>query len=410
MTPEADADVRVLYSFPHRVGAPGIGITALNQVRGLAAAGAKVTLICTSLHGDVPASVDVRETLRIRGRRIPHRAFGSPDLALVYHDHWVARSLRRSADDFDVVHTWPQSALATLQAARAVGCLSSREVPNAHTAEAYEQAAVESDILGVELKRGHSHRPNPRRLHLEQREYDAVDLLMVPSRHVEATFLARGFGASRLARHQYGFDPTRFGPEGRADRPERPFTGVFVGSAEPRKGLHYVLRAWSKADLPPTSRLLVAGAFASGYREAIADLIDRPWVETLGFISDVPALLRQSDALLLPSVEEGSALVTYEAQACGSIPIVSSAAGALLPPSMHAYVHEPRDVETLTRHLHVIGNDEGLRSRLRADILGWSPRLTWDAAGRRMLDIYRSRLHPEHLGVSDSGATDPGRS
>src|SRR5664280_1167588 len=86
--------LRILYSFPHPVGAPGIGTTALNQVRALAFLGVRVTLVCTSLHASVPSEVQVRETLRVRGKRVPHRVFGSADRAWTYHDHRVARLLR----------------------------------------------------------------------------------------------------------------------------------------------------------------------------------------------------------------------------------------------------------------------------------------------------------------------------
>lgn len=384
--------IRVLYSFPHPVGSPGIGVTALNQVGGLAAAGAEVTLVCTSLHSTVPESVEVIETLRMAGRRIPHRALGSPDRALWYHDRRVAKIIGGSNGQFDVVHTWPQSAIATLTAARRTGVLGSREVPNAHTAEAYAQAELESKVVGVDLPAGHSHLPSSRRLALEEREYDAAQLLMVPSSHVASTFLHRGYSESRLGRHRYGYDPNRFGVGVSRVADDRPFRAAFVGRAEPRKGLHYALQAWLSMDPPSEAKFRIAGDFTPGYRDSIGDMLNHPSVEYRGFVEDVPDLLRTSDVLLLPSVEEGSALVTYEAQACGCVPLVSSAAGALLPPSLMGYVHEPRDVKTLARHLQSVMYDAEIRRQLRDDILTWSTGLTWDAAGRRMLDIFEERM------------------
>lgn len=386
------ANLRVLYSFPHPVGAPGIGTTALNQVRALAMAGAEVTLVCTSLHDKVPRGVEVRETLRFLGRRVPHRAFGRPDRAMAYHDQRVARLLRVAPERFDVVHVWPQSAVATLAAARAVGCMSAREVPNTHTANAYEQAACETRIVGVELRQGHSHRPDPRRLRVEEKEYAESDILMVPSDHVAQTFIDRGVNEARLGRHQYGYDPTQFSAHGRVEWPTRRFTATFVGSGEPRKGLHYALEAWAAADTPEGSMLVIAGVLAPRYRQYIAPWLAHPTVEYLGFVDDVPDLLRRSDILLLPSVEEGSALVTYEAQACGCIPIVSSASGALLPRGLADFIHKPRDVKALTAHLTTISQDHHLRESLRDEVFNWSTKLTWESAGIRMLEIYKRGL------------------
>lgn len=383
--------LRILYSFPHPVGAPGIGTTALNQVRALAQAGADVTLVCTSLAKDVPDEVEVRETLRLGGRRIPHRVFGSSDRALAYHDYRVARVLRRTPDRYDVVHTWPQSAIETIAAARDVSCLSSREVPNTHTAHAYEEAARESQIVGVSLRPGHSHRLDPRRLQLEEREYAAADILMVPSHQVAETFRARGFDEARLGRHQYGYDPVRFNRINRVDS-SRPFTAVFVGSGEPRKGLHYALESWSNANVPEGSRFLIAGGFAPGYRDYVARWLDDRSVRCLGFVNDVPSLLKSADVLLLPSVEEGSALVTYEAQACGCIPVVSSAAGALLPQTLSSFVHHPRDVQALTQHLQRVACEPETREELRREVAAWSVHLTWKDAAERMIEIYLRAL------------------
>lgn len=381
--------LRVLYSFPHRVGAAGIGTTALNQVRGLADLGANVTLACTSLHSDVPSSVQVVETLRVGGRRIPHRTFGSPEHALAYHDYRVSRIVRSASfGRFDIVHTWPQSALATIRAARTVGCLSSREVPNTHTANAYEEALIESKITGVELARSHSHRPNRRRIALENLEYQEADMLLVPSDHVAQTFAERGIPAGRLRRHQYGYDDSRFQAAERIEWPVRPFRALFVGSGEPRKGLHYALEAWARCEMPKGAEFVIAGEFVPGYRAYISDLLSTPSVTHVGFVGDVPVLMRRSDVLLLPSVEEGSALVTYEAQASGCIPLVSSAAGALLPPVLREYVHAPRDIAALSEHLNVMANDPLLRATLRQAVIEWSSALTWQSAAQRMLEIY----------------------
>jgi glycosyltransferase involved in cell wall biosynthesis len=388
-----DDPMRILYSFPHPLGGPGIGTTALNQVRSLSDVGVTVSVVCTSVRTPLPHGIEVHETLRVGGRRIPHRAFlGNPDLALDYHDRRVAGLLRRSRDRFDVVHTWPQSALRTLRAAREVGCLSSREVPNTHTANAYAEAEREAHIVGVELSKGHSHRPDPRRLRLEDREYAEADLLLVPSEHVEGTFLDQGISASRLRRHHYGFDPSRFHARGRTEMPGRPFTAVFVGSAEPRKGLHYALQAWGHVDLPPGAQLLIAGGFVPGYRERIADGLSLPGVRPLGFVDDVPALLRQCDVLLLPSVEEGSALVTYEAQGSGCVPLVSRATGAMLPPESDQLVHGPRDVGLLVEQLQRLLTDTATLDAHRRRVLEWAPNISWNAAGQRMLDIYTEAL------------------
>ena len=88
--------------------------------------------------------------------------------------------------------------------------------------------------------------------------------------------------------------------------------------------------------------------------------------------------------------------MTYEAQASGCIPLASAAAGALLPADLNSLVHEPRDVKALTDHLRRLSRDTELRASLRRMVVDWSSGLTWESAGRRMLEIYAEALTTLH--------------
>src|SRR5437016_1694923 len=132
-----DRPVRVLYSFPHKLGASRICTIAWHQVDGLAAAGADVLAFPGVLHKPVAANVKARPTLA-RGRlRIPYKALGG-NRALALHDFIVARRIEKIADQIDIIHTWPLGALWTLKTAAKLGIPTVLERPNAHTRFAYE--------------------------------------------------------------------------------------------------------------------------------------------------------------------------------------------------------------------------------------------------------------------------------
>ena len=387
--PEQGALPRVLYSFPHPLGRPGIGTTALWQVRSLVALGVPVTVWTTSLAVAGDDLGAVHETFRVAGRRVPHRAMGV-DRALHLHDRMVAHHLARHADRYDVVHCWPSATLHTAGAARRAGVAVLREVPNTHTANAYEVAERVHRALGVPFAPDASHRNGASRLRHELAEYDAVDLLLVPSDHVRDTFLIRGCDPAKLARHRYGFDPIRFRPAAGPARTDASFTALFLGSCEPRKGLHLALRAWIDSGAADVGRLLVCGRFVPGYREYLAPLLAHPSVEVVSPRSDVETLLQQSDVLLLPSLEEGSALVTYEAQGCGCALLVSDAAGAVVTHGVNGLVHPAGDLAVLTEQLRRVATEPVLTAGLRAGALDASRALSWADAGRRLLDVYLS--------------------
>ena len=377
--------VRVLYSFPDGIGRPGIGTTAYNQVRELAGHGADVTLYCTSQHRELPGNVRVVRTLTVGGRRIPHRALGI-DRAYRYHDARVAVALRRGGE-FDAVHCWPRATIRTAEAARKRGIASFREVPNTHTAHAFDEVARELATLGLSPERGHSHTFDRDALRREEREYEVAEFLLVPSEHSLRTFVERHVPGEKLVLHRYGYDPRRFSPGAERDSDQQ-FTAIFVGRCEPRKGLHYALRAWLDSGAAATGRFVVCGAFEPAYRETVASLLGHPSIEVRGFVDDPAALMRESDVLLFPSVEEGSALVAYEAQACGCVPVVSEATGARVRDGVDGLVHAPRDAATLTEQLRRVHENRELLVALRAATLESSRNLTWSAAGAELLRLY----------------------
>jgi glycosyltransferase involved in cell wall biosynthesis len=381
----------VLYSFPDTLGKPGIGTTALNQVRGMVARGHDVTVCCTSSRVQVPGA-RILQTLVVGGRRIPHRALGV-DRSYRFHDRHVARRLRRAGDAVDVVHGWPLGSLETLRVARDQGLPGLREAPNCYTPVAYEIAARESTRLGVELPKGASHRPDPRRVEREEAEYDAATAVLAPSPFVAETFERRDGAELRVLRHRYGFDPASF-PHPDDITEHAGFTLVFVGTGEPRKGLHHALAAWAGAadELPPSARFVICGSVYPEYRRVIADQLSQPGVVELGQVVDVGSVLRDADALVLPSLEEGSALVTYEAQASGCCLLVSDAAGALMTDGVHGLIHRAGDVDTLTQHLRLVVADTDLRQHMRKQALEHRDELTWDAAAARLEQVYLSQV------------------
>jgi glycosyltransferase involved in cell wall biosynthesis len=384
--------VRVLYSFPHTLGKPGIATTALHQIQGLIEQGVTVDVACTYLERELPGPRRVVETLKVGRRRVPHRALGVYR-AYAYHDWRVARMLERLHAEVDLVHAWPAGCLRTFAAARRLGIPSFREVPSAHTRTAYEDAAREAAAIGVELPPDHHHRHDPAHLDRELREFEAADYLLVPSGYVERTFVERGHAPERLLRHRYGFDPDAFGAaaETRVSNGDG-LTAVFVGRGEPNKGLHHALRAWIDSGAGDRGHLLVCGDVLPAYRERIADLLDHGSVRELGFVSDVGSVMRDADVLLLPSVTEGSALVTYEAQAAGCALLVSEAAGAPCTHLEEGLVHAPGDVAALTEHLRRVDGDRDLLRELRRKAVANAAGLTWSAAGEQLVRAYEAGL------------------
>lgn len=167
--------LRVLYSFPDTLGAPGIGTIAYHQVCGLIARGHEVHVHCTFLARPLHGKRHCSTTLGLGGLRIPHRLLGR-NTAYRYHDSRVAAAIRKSPRSFDIVHLWPRATLASARAARQHGIPTVRELPNTHTAHALEVVAMETARLGLAPIQGNSRYPDPAILALEEEEFRSVDM------------------------------------------------------------------------------------------------------------------------------------------------------------------------------------------------------------------------------------------
>jgi glycosyltransferase involved in cell wall biosynthesis len=394
--------VKVLYSFPDTLGKPGIGTTAFNQAAALAEIGVEVFVVATSAARRAPGWLDLQATLSPFGRRVPHRALGI-SRSYRYHDRRAARRLTSLRREVDLVHCWPRATLQTAAVADRLGIPLFREVPNTHTAHAYAVSAAEHEAVGVPQVPGYSHSVDTETLALEEAEYDAADVLLVPSEYARKTFVERGCPEGKLALHRYGYDPETFVADAAIDV-QGPLRVVFAGRCEPRKGLHHALRAWVESGVAERGRFLICGEFVPGYREVLGDWLEHPSVEVRPFTPELPEVLRNSHILVLPSIEEGSALVTYEAQGSGCALLVSEAAGARCTHLVQGLVHTTGDVATLSEHLRLLDNDRMLLESLRAGAREQASTLTWRAAAEELQGIYADKVETARSSAARSSS------
>jgi len=381
--------IRVLYSFPHKIGAQRICTTAWHQVEGVAAAGADVTVYAGSIARPFTKNVKLHTTLAFnswRKLRIPYQLLGILR-ACAMHDRKVARALNTGAIQTDIVHVWPLAALHTIRAAKSLGIPAVLERPNAHTRFAYEVVEKECQRLGISMPPGHEHAYKADWLELEEAEYRLTDRILCPSDFVARTFTDKGFSPDVIARHQYGYEEKIYYP-GNGTRSGSGLTMLFVGGCAPRKGLHYALDAWLQSSACEDGTFLIAGEFIPGYAELLSRQLADSSVKVLGHRNDVPDLMRQSDLLVLPTIEEGSALVTSEARGSGCVLLVSEAAGAICKHGENALVHPVGDVNQLAIHISTLNEDRALLEKLRASSMATVNEATWTAAGKKLLEVY----------------------
>ncbi len=397
--------MRVLYSFPNKLGADRICYTAWQQVNGLAVAGADLVVVPGVLHREVPANVRVRPTLARGKLRISYKLVGSLR-ACALHDWIVSRRIEKLVGQIDIIHTWPLGALETLKTAARLGIPTVLERPNANTRFAMEVVRKECQRLGVKLPPDHEHAFNAEKLRKEEEEYRLATRLLCPSDFVVKSFLDKGYPKEQLARHIYGFDERMYYPSSEPRDPERGLIMLFVGVCAVRKGVHYALDAWLRSPASKNGTFLIAGEFLPAYREKLEPMLAHPSVRVLGHRNDVPELMRKSDILILPSIEEGFGLVITEAMGSGCVPLASEACTELCRHMETGLVHRVGDIPAITQHITMLHEDRALLDRLRATSLATVPELTWTAAGEKLLQVYRDTIASYTRGTSSEFGQD----
>lgn len=174
---------------------------------------------------------------------------------------------------------------------------------------------------------------------------------------------------------------------------------IVTNSADtPLKGLFFLLQAVAEISKTRDIRLIVVGTPKKNSQVArlIRTLDISSKVTFTGRISH-DAFVREyarATVAVIPSVYEGFGLPAGEAMACG-IPVISTTGGAL--PEVvgdTGILVPPADAAALTRAIIEILDHPELAQRLGA--AGYErvqQHLTWTAAARKTVDVYRKAIH-----------------
>lgn len=226
------------------------------------------------------------------------------------------------------------------------------------------------------------------RLDAAQARVDAVDFLFSPSPAVTQSLLERGVAEQKILECSYGWEPARFAGRGRALPEIKGVTVLLVGSVSFGKGAHLLLDAWSRAGV--VGRLVLVGEMDPLIAKHCAEHLRRKDVVYMPFTPDPAPVYRSADIFALPTLEEGSPLVGYEAMGNGLAVITSPVgAGRVIRHGREGLVLDPHDREGWVRALRELAYDVDLRralgeaGRIRAE--GY----TWDKVARRRYDLIK---------------------
>ncbi len=160
---------------------------------------------------------------------------------------------------------------------------------------------------------------------------------------------------------------------------------LFAGTAELRKGIHYMAMA---ADKLISKRRRYAFRVAG---DVAPEVKRQPLCKSLTFLGRVPGSrmreeFAKADVMVLPTLAEGSASVTYEAMAAG-IPVVTTrAAGSAVRHGVDGLIVAERDADAVADAIEKIVEDRGLRAAMSDSARERAREFTFENYGSRLID------------------------
>ena len=221
-------------------------------------------------------------------------------------------------------------------------------------------------LLAEEHSRWPVARPQPdsRDTHREEEIYRVADAITVPSSFAARSFYAMGIQKQKIHILPYGVRLEQFTKT--AQPPHDRLEVLFAGAVGLRKGFPYLLQAFASLR-HPAKRLRVAGSIQNEIKSLLPKL-PQTNVEYLGSVSQshLVELMNTSHVMVLPSIEEGLALVQGQALACGCPVIATTNTGAedLFTDGVEGFIVPIRDVAALTDRMQLLADDPLLQSRM----------------------------------------------
>lgn len=201
------------------------------------------------------------------------------------------------------------------------------------------------------------------------------------------SYTRNGVDASKIMLTSYGLSHQFILPDKQLSSSDSSRVPVFlfVGSIDVRKGVPLLLEYWTKAKLPAKLKLVgkIDPAIAVIVQKYLA--ADKS-IEHIAFTMNLAAIYKEADVFVLPSLEEGSPLVTYLALGAG-LPVIASpmGAGGVVSHGVEGLVVDTYAEADWIQALRKLSEDDVYRQSLASNTKAKAKQYTWDLVGQRRL-------------------------
>lgn len=219
--------------------------------------------------------------------------------------------------------------------------------------------------------------------------YENADYILCPSEFVRNSFLQRSFPADRLLKVNFGFSPMKNVQRTRVTNKNETFRVLYVGQLHCRKGLRYAIEAFRQLKHPKKEFVIV------GAKSGITGLEKMQIPKEVVFTGtlkgeELHEQYRKADVFILPSLEEGLALVQLEALSFGVPLLITTNTGGddIIDNGVHGFIVPPADHHALRDRLQEMTDNKHLLAEMSEQALHVTDNYgSWDLAVKRLADL-----------------------
>jgi len=374
---------RILTYFPNHLTAYGVVHAALSITEAMNTDTLRCFIYVPSGDSSIKSEV-IKKTVFPFITRILYKIFSAHQVR--YISEWL---FFMKIKGNDIIYLWPGASMRLIKKIKAKGNILIIENINCHQ-------KISKQILDKEAKRINITESycsiSQAKIDNEFELLGLCDYIFSPSQLVTKSLLDSGVISEKILESSYGLNESQqFNLDEKKENDNSPLEFIFVGRVGLRKGIHLLLEYWCAANIDGVLKII------GNTEESIKELIE-PYrkvnnIQFVDFVDDIEAIYKAADVFVLPSLEEGSPLVTYLALGAGLPCVVSPMAGVgVVNHEKEGLVIDAHDKTAWVKALQLLASSAEVRKAQSISAREASNNFLWSKVGRRRAGLLMQKL------------------
>lgn len=252
-------------------------------------------------------------------------------------------------------------------------------VPSLHGEIELMSAELEQSDIDTDIYQGQVARAD--RQHATLTEADKIIAL---SEHVKSSYEDHGVDPEKISVVNNGVNTDKY--SNAVMSPDSGVDVLYVGQLSPRKGIHYLLDAWSEIERP-IDELTLCGSPQRGF-EPVLESYDFSDIRTPGWVDPVP-YYHDATVFVLPSLAEGFAKVILEAMSTGTPVVVSENTGGadVIENGKNGFVVPIQDSDAIADRIQYFQENPEEAERMGENARETAESYTWEKQIDKIIDV-----------------------